>query len=152
MKNITVVGGGACGCAVFIELVIQILAEELQEKVSLTLIEKDKKIGYGLAFGTQQKSHLLNTQADLMGIFGEEPEHFANWLKEKRKNFEAYRTSSEAEETYTSRLLYGDYVAEQLSIFKEKAIQGGIQVNFLEGEVVNVEKNKTEARVFLVAE
>ena len=43
MKNITVVGGGACGSAVFIELVIQILAEELQEKVSLTLIEKDKK-------------------------------------------------------------------------------------------------------------
>lgn len=145
MKNITIVGGGACGSAVFIELVIQILAEELQEKVSLTLIEKDKKIGYGLAFGTQQKSHLLNTQADLMGIFGEEPEHFATWLKEKRRNFEAYRTSSEAEETYTSRLLYGDYVAEQLSIFKEKAVQGGIQVNFLEGEVVNVEKNRTEA-------
>ncbi|MBQ0737511.1 FAD/NAD(P)-binding protein [Aquimarina celericrescens] len=120
MKNITIVGGGACGSAVFIELVIQILAEELQEKVRLTLIEKDKKIGYGLAFGTQQKSHLLNTQADLMGIFGEEPEHFVTWLKEKRKNFETYRTSSEAEETYTSRLLYGDYVAEQFSVFKEK--------------------------------
>mgnify|MGYP000383212823 CR=1 FL=1 len=48
MKNITIVGGGACGSAVFIELVIQILAEELQEKVSLTLIEKDKKINVKL--------------------------------------------------------------------------------------------------------
>ncbi len=143
MKNIAIVGGGACGSAVFIELVIQVLAENLQQKVSLTFIEKDKKPGYGLAFGTKQNSHLLNTQASLMGIFAEEPEHFATWLKEKRKTDEAYKTSSEADELYTSRLLYGNYVAEQLSIFKEKAKQGNIVTSYIQGEVINVEEKET---------
>lgn len=142
MKNIAIIGGGACGSAVFIELVIQILAENLQQKVSLTLIEKDEKAGYGLAFGTKQKSHLLNTQANLMGIFAEEPEHFATWLKEKRKTDEAYKTSSEADELYTSRLLYGDYVAEHLSVFKEKAEQGKIKTSYVQAEVMNVEEKK----------
>ncbi|HIB37098.1 FAD/NAD(P)-binding protein [Mesonia sp.] len=144
MKNITIVGGGACGSAVFIELVIQILAEKLQDKVSLTLIERAEKVGYGLAFGTQQESHLLNTQADLMGIFAEEPEHFATWLNEKREKTKNTSTISKAEETYTSRQLYGDYVAEQLSIFKEKAKRGGIQVDYIHDEAIHLEAVKNE--------
>ncbi len=81
MKNITIIGGGACGVAVYVELLLQITTLELTKEAKITLIEKDKNIGYGLAFGTDQPGHLLNTQADLMGIHAAEPGHFADWLK-----------------------------------------------------------------------
>src|SRR5690606_23585965 len=83
MKNIAIIGGGACGTAVFIELLLLIVNEKWRNEVKLTLIEKEKHIGYGLAFGTDQPGHLLNTQADLMGIYVNEPGHFSNWIKER---------------------------------------------------------------------
>jgi uncharacterized NAD(P)/FAD-binding protein YdhS len=133
MKNICIIGGGACGVAAFIELYIQITTQELKDKVKLTIIEKAKKIGYGLAFGTTEKSHLLNTQAELMGIYAEEVDHFSDWL-----NRNAYRARGRVDEengnldqAYTSRILYGDYLHEQFSEHLKKAQSVGIQVDLV---------------------
>ena len=77
MKNITIIGGGACGTAVFIELLLQIATSGLASTIKISIIEKDKTLGYGLAFSTEQPGHLLNTQTQLMGIHVYEPGHFS---------------------------------------------------------------------------
>lgn len=141
MKNITIIGGGACGTAVFVELVLQINASNLSQQVEITIIERDERLGYGLAFGTHQKGHLLNTKAELMGIHVHEPEHFANWLKRRGgKCRDDVKGKGQTEEAYTSRSLYGDYVSEQLKYYLEQAKRMGITVNTIQAEAIDVQK------------
>src|SRR5690606_31162620 len=108
MTNITIIGGGACGTAVFIELVLQIADSGLRNETKITIIEKDKSLGYGLAFGTDQPGHLLNTQAELMGIHVLEPEHFSGWLKQHGgRNRTDVKGHGETDHSYTTRSFYG---------------------------------------------
>lgn len=141
MKNITIIGGGACGVAVYVELILQIITLELTNEAKITLIEKDKHIGYGLAFVTDQPGHLLNTQADLMGIHAAEPGHFADWLKthggKERKDVKG---NGSTDHTYTTRKLYGDYVAEQAAFYIEKAKEKGVQLDVLHAEAIDIHR------------
>jgi uncharacterized NAD(P)/FAD-binding protein YdhS len=139
MKNITIIGGGACGTAVFIELVLQIAASALTDQVKLTIIEKEKVLGYGLAFGTDQPGHLLNTQAELIGIHVREPEHFSNWLKAiGGPGRDDVKGHHETDHTYTTRSLYGDYVAGQATHYLAKARQIGLVVEIIHAEAVDI--------------
>ncbi|HLU90407.1 MAG TPA: FAD/NAD(P)-binding protein, partial [Cyclobacteriaceae bacterium] len=132
MKNVTIIGGGPCGVAVGIELFLQIVNRKLQHKIKITLLEKDAEIGYGLAFRTDQPGHLLNTQADLMGIHADEPRHFAGWLKvHGGKNRKDVKGEGETEDSYTTRKLYGDYVSAQAQYYFQKARETGVQFNLL---------------------
>lgn len=144
MRNLCIIGGGACGSAAFIELVLQICSLGLQEKLSLTLIERREKFGYGMAFGTPEKSHLLNTQADLMGIYVNEPKDFSDWLKAKDQNPEAIKGEGYTEAAYTRRILYGEYVSEQLERFRQLAKEHKVQVKFVQEEAVDIHRQKDE--------
>ncbi|WP_037321597.1 FAD/NAD(P)-binding protein [Salegentibacter sp. Hel_I_6] len=145
MKNIVIIGGGACGSAALIEIVLQVIVQKLQEKVSIHLIERRPKVGYGLAFGTRQKSHLLNTQADLMGIYANEPGHFTKWLEKnggkKRKDVKGESDTSSA---YTSRILYGNYVSEEVKKTLKKAKDSGVKVKLINDEAIDLERGKNE--------
>ena len=141
MKKIAIVGGGACGVATFVDLVIKICANQLQAKTEIIWFEKDKRIGYGVAFGSDQKGHILNTQADLMGIFAEEPAHFSDWLKESGEIKNDEVLGDKAETSYTSRRFYGDYMALQAEKFLEKAKACGLKVKVVCEEVVNITVN-----------
>lgn len=142
MKKIAIVGGGACGVATFVDLVIKICANQLQSKTEIIWFEKDKKIGYGVAFGSDQKGHILNTQADLMGIFSEEPGHFSDWLKESGEIKNEEVLGEVAETSYTSRRFYGDYMALQAKTFLEKAQNCGLKVSLICEEVQKISVNK----------
>ncbi|WP_194778043.1 FAD/NAD(P)-binding protein [Pararhodonellum marinum] len=148
MKNITIIGGGACGVAAFLELFIQITSQKITDQVKITLIEKSKPFGYGLAFGTDQKGHLLNTQAELMGIFASEPGHFSQWLKKnggkKRKDVKG---KGKTDRSYTTRELYGDYIASQFEIFCKRAKAVGLQLDLLEAEVNSILKKGTKYQI-----
>jgi uncharacterized NAD(P)/FAD-binding protein YdhS len=140
MKNITIIGGGACGVAAFLELFVQITTQKLTDQVSITIFERDKPIGYGLAFGTDQPGHLLNTQADLMGLFASEPKHFAEWLKSKGgRNRDDVMGKGSEESVYTTRHLYGDYIAEHFKLYLQKAKDAGIQVSVVGDEVSDID-------------
>lgn len=145
MKKIAIIGGGACGSAALIELIIQSISASLQNQISFVLIERQKKVGYGLAFGSKQPSHILNTQADIMGIYANEPADFAEWLKAHGGKYRSdVKSESDEENAYTSRLLYGHYVAEQLeeSIRKAKASQINIEV--IEAEAYDIDRLENE--------
>ncbi|MDT0678107.1 FAD/NAD(P)-binding protein [Autumnicola musiva] len=144
MKNLCIIGGGACGSAAFIEMVLQICSLGLHEKLSLTLIERREKFGYGMAFGTPEKSHLLNTRADLMGIYANEPKDFSDWLKAKDQNPKDIKGEGYTEAAYTRRILYGEYVSEQLERFRQVAKEHKVQVNFVQEEAVDIHRQKDE--------
>lgn len=145
MKKIAIIGGGACGAAALIELLVQTTAGNLQDKVSFTLIERRQDTGYGLAFGSKQKSHLLNTQANLMGIYAEEPTHFAKWLKDNGGNYRTdVKTKSSENNAYTSRLLYGHYVSEQLNKTIKAAQAKKCKVAIINAEATAIERQQDE--------
>jgi len=146
LKNIAIIGGGACGSAAFIELSLQVIVQQLQDKVSITLIERSPEVGYGLAFGTPQKSHLLNTQANLMGIYAHEPNHFTKWLKKNGgKARKDVKGESDTSSAYTSRILYGKYVAEEVQKTFKKAEKAGVNVKLINDEAIDLERLEDES-------
>lgn len=148
MKKIAIIGGGACGSAALIELIIQSIAANLEKEISFVLVERRKKTGYGLAFGSKQRTHILNTQADLMGIYANEPAHFAEWLKEHGGKYRSdVKSESNEDNAYTSRLLYGHYVAEQLDENIKKAADNNIKVERIEAEAYDIERLENEKLV-----
>ena len=141
MKNITIIGGGACGTAVFIELLLQIAASEHSKETQITIVEKDEQLGYGLAFGTEQPGHLLNTQAELMGIHVHEPEHFVEWIKQQGgKGREDVKGQGKTEHTYTTRQLYGDYVSSNATYYRKKAEELSIPLQVIHAEAIDIQR------------
>src|SRR5690554_870718 len=142
MKNITIIGGGACGTAVFIELLLQIAPSELSKETKITIIEKDEQLGQGLAFGTKQPGHLLNTQAELMGIHVHEPAHFSEWLKvHGGKDRKDVKGKGETEHAYTTRKLYGDYVSDQARYYLERAREKDIPLEVITAEAIDIQRD-----------
>lgn len=141
MKNITIVGGGACGTAVFIELLLQIITSGLANKIKISIIEKDERLGYGLAFGTKQPGHLLNTQTELMGIHVHEPGHFSEWLKQQGgKDRKDVKGEGETDHTYTTRQLYGEYVSAQMRHYLAKAEDKGVFLQIVHAEAIDIQR------------
>ncbi|NHE57502.1 FAD/NAD(P)-binding protein [Cyclobacterium plantarum] len=129
MNHIAIIGGGACGVAVFVDLFHQIGLSGKPQAFSIHWYEEDEQFGKGLAFGTDQPGHILNTQADLMGIFPEEPDHFAKWLDENGgKSNKAVKGGGKLEDSYTSRNFYGNYLREQMQVYLRHAQNLGLSV------------------------
>jgi uncharacterized NAD(P)/FAD-binding protein YdhS len=133
-KKIAIIGGGACGVAAFVDLVVRICEESIQDKTELVWFEKKKELGYGLAFGTDQKGHILNTETDLMGIFSHEPGHFSEWIKERYP-----KLYEQDEKVFTPRKVYGGYLSDMASLFIKKAKKEKLSVSRIEEEVCDLD-------------
>jgi uncharacterized NAD(P)/FAD-binding protein YdhS len=139
IKTITIIGGGACGVASYIQFIVQLKLAGLAEQVKINIIEKDNEIGKGLAFGTNQPGHLLNTQADLMGIFSFEPAQYAMWLEKKKHTVKKELTdASKPFDAYSTRRLYSDYLREQFQHYQNLAKQEGINDEVIFDEALNL--------------
>ena len=140
MNNITIIGGGAWGISLFIELFLQLRILRRHRDVSITIIEENDEVGKGLAFGTQQPGHILNTQAQLMGIHFTEPEHFSEWLKkhDNRVGDEVVDNQGQ-DEAFTTRRLYGDYLKEQFDFYFDLAKTEGMQLKLIHASAKSVE-------------
>ena len=148
--NITIIGGGACGISAFIEFFLQLRIAELHKEISITIIEENKEVGKGLAFGTKQPGHILNTQADLMGIHFTEPAHFSDWLKEHEASVGQEVVDNQGElNAFTTRRLYGDYLKEQFEHYFKLAKQEGMQVEVIRASAVSVSENEQGFEIHL---
>lgn len=103
-KAILVVGGGASGV-----LLAAHLLRDRSVDVRVTLIEKRRECGQGLAYSTDLPDHILNVVAVRMSAYSDDPEHFFRWL--------VARGAAEAENplVYAPRCLYGEYLNEILA-------------------------------------
>src|SRR3982751_5721153 len=103
MKTITIIGGGASGTL----LTINLLRNASGQPLTINLIERRKQIGRGVAFGTARDAHLLNVPAAKMGAFPEDVEHFHKWLRQNNHEYEAT--------SFVPRRIYGEYLQEALT-------------------------------------
>lgn len=118
--RIIIVGGGASG----VLMALHLLRRGQSSRV--VLIEKTDLLGCGVAYGTRDPEHLLNTRVSSMSAYADDPEHFLSWLRETVD-------PAACPFSFVSRALYGRYLAETL-----KQAAGGDRLTCLRGEAIRV--------------
>lgn len=127
MKRITIIGGGASGTLIAINL----LRANAAESVAINLIEKKDRVGLGVAYSTDKDTHLLNVPAGKMGAFPDNVGHFFEWLKANGYDYQ--------EPSFVPRKLFGQYLRDLLDTsIREKA--GNISINTFDCEAVDIEE------------
>ena len=100
--HVVILGGGATGALMAAHLLRQ------SDRVAVTLVEGTYRPGRGIAYSTTDPDHLLNTRADMMTAYPDDPLHFFRWLKARPEG------SGMTEQSFVSRCTYGDYLTDQL--------------------------------------
>ena len=104
MKRIAIVGGGAAGVLLIVQLARQLPADA---EIEVVLFDGSGRVARGAAYSTLDSRHLLNVPAARMSAVHGDDEHFLRWLR---------RTEPDASpEDYRSRCEYGDYLAQCLA-------------------------------------
>ena len=96
--RVAVIGGGASGTLQALNLA--------RRGAKVTLIERERAPGRGVAYSTGRPEHLLNVPARRMSAFGDDPDHFTRWFADK---------AGGTDEDFAPRMLYGDYLAGLLA-------------------------------------
>ncbi len=125
MKKITIIGGGAAGTLLAINLIKNAGGAPLE----INLIEKGERIGRGVAYSATADYHLLNVPAAKMGAFPDDVEHFYRWLTAKKYDY--------APTDFVPRRLYGEYLRE---LFDETSARKGenVALRTIENEAADV--------------
>jgi len=136
MKRITIIGGGASGTL----LAVNLIKHGGDEPLEINLVEKHGTIGRGVAYSTVEDIHLLNVPAAKMGAFPDDIEHFQRWLKDNDYDY--------MPGDFVPRKIYGSYLREVFSdtISNRKA---NVSVNLLDDEAIDVFTDKDSALVLL---
>jgi uncharacterized NAD(P)/FAD-binding protein YdhS len=136
MKRITIIGGGASGTL----LAVNLLKHNGDNPIEINLVERRKTIGRGVAYSTPEHIHLLNVPAAKMGAFPDDVEHFHRWLQAKNYEYAAG--------DFVPRKVYGDYLLEVLvDVIAEKSPNAA--VNLLDDEAIDIITEDDSALVLL---
>ena len=111
-----VIGTGVRGVAVTIQIIEK--AKQGKQIRSITLIEKGKSVGPGLAYSQACSSTILNMHADTIGLYTDEPKNFSQWMKSRYPGLDV--------KPFPTRYLYGTYLAELMDNAAEEAKRLGI--------------------------
>ena len=98
MKRITIIGGGATGTL----LAVNLIRHAGEQPLVINIVEKNERFGLGVAYSTVQDYHLLNVPAGKMGAFPDDVGHFHKWLDEKSYEFKPT--------DFVPRRIYGEYL------------------------------------------
>src|SRR5688572_32680863 len=102
MKRVTIIGGGASGTL----LAMNLLKHAADARLEVNLVEKRDTVGRGVAYSTREDVHVLNVPAAKMGAHAADVEHFHRWLGEK--GFDHGPTA------FVPRRIFGEYLRECL--------------------------------------
>ncbi len=98
MAQAVVIGAGFSGVLATREL--------LRTGWSVVLVDPGARPGRGLAYGTSQPWHLLNSPVSSMSVDPDDSEHFTRWCRERDK--------AVVGSDFVARSWYGDYLTEAL--------------------------------------
>lgn len=138
MKRITIIGGGATGTLLAVNLING--AGETNQRLEINLIEREKTRGRGVAYSATEDFHLLNVPAAKMGAFPDDVEHFHRWLGENGYNFAA--------NDFVPRRIYGEYLHDLLRQTVEDK-PSNVSFNVFDDEAVDVSPTEDGAEIFL---
>lgn len=96
-RHIVIVGGGAAGTLVAIHA-----ARIATSATRITVVEPRERLGEGVAYGTNDDTHLLNVPAGGMSAYDDDPRNFADW-------------SGAAADEFVARRRYADYLRIELT-------------------------------------
>ena len=128
MKMIIIIGGGASGTL----LAINLIREARERAIDIVIIERRSRLGRGVAYGTTFDAHLLNVPAGRMGAFPDDLEHFHRWLNE---NGHEYQIAD-----FVPRVLFGRYLSELLDATLGAA-PSGVNVRFIDDDAVDLRES-----------
>jgi uncharacterized NAD(P)/FAD-binding protein YdhS len=134
MKRITIIGGGASGTL----LAVNLLKYQGDERIEVNLVEKRSDVGHGVAFSTQHDVHLLNVPVGKMGALPQDIEHFHKWLHLEGHEYEP--------NAFVPRKMFGEYLRD---ILETAAIQAApnVVLNVYDDEAVDVHIKDGKAEV-----
>lgn len=138
MKRITIIGGGASGTL----LALNLLKCSGDERLEVNLVEKRAHIGGGVAFSTDQDTNLLNVPAAKMGAYADDVEHFHRWLNENGMDY--------APNAFVPRRIFGEYLREQLEAANASKADN-VELNIFDDEAVDIEPYEGKVAVHLVS-
>lgn len=138
-SDLVIVGGGACGIAVAAHVIE--LVKKSKALRSITLIEKTKTAGPGLAYSDACVGTILNMEANKAGIYADDPEHFTRWIGTH------YPTLKET--PFPQRRLYGVYLTSVLDGLVEDASQNGIAFRVINDEAIDISSVNEDLEVVL---
>lgn len=125
MKIFTIIGGGATGTL----LAVNLVKNSDAQPITVNLIEKNSRLGRGVAYSTDNDIHLLNVPANKMGAFPDDIEDFYKWLTAKGYNYFS--------NDFVPRRIYGEYLQELLSDTVKNAGEN-VVVNHYNDEAIDV--------------
>ena len=108
--EVAIVGAGFCGTMVAVHLL-----RCSTPSPTVALIERNGSFGRGIAYGTNDPSHLLNVPAGKMGAFPDDPEHFWKWLRAHPELLKDTEKDAFSPGSFVSRVTYGDYLEALLN-------------------------------------
>lgn len=81
------------------------------QNLQVTVIERAELLGCGIAYGTNDPHHLLNTRVSQMSALPDEPDHFERWLRSAGITITGM--------DFVDRGTYGRYLASLLAPWRE---------------------------------
>jgi len=138
MIRITIIGGGASGTL----LALNLLKYTGERRLEINLVEKRPHIGRGVAFSTQEDSHLLNVPAAKMGAYADDVEHFHRWLNDNEMEYSAT--------AFVPRRIFGEYLREQVEEANKNKSEN-VELNIFDDEAVDVQFDEGKANVQLAS-
>ncbi|GGD98200.1 hypothetical protein GCM10011390_16210 [Aureimonas endophytica] len=119
-KRVVIVGGGASGVILAAHL-LRLPGRDLR----VTLIERAGTIGRGVAYGTPEPSHILNTRAASMSAFADDADHFWRWLLRSGASAD---TRCSDPFCFVPRRVYADYLGDLTRSWRAGAGDGRLDV------------------------
>ena len=142
-KTIAIVGAGATGVSLFIQLIDNILKSSKPKRISIFLFEKENVVGKGVAFSPKYEGNILNMRAELMGISSERPHEFYEWIH--KNNLHADMPENNR---YFPRSTMGTYLHETFQQYTIIAKKNNIHVTCLNNEVFDISLNDQKFEIF----
>src|SRR5262245_21498435 len=99
--SIDIIGGGASAALVLAQLARQALVGKIAR---ITVYDRERRFGRGVAYSTQNKLHLLNVRANNMSAFPDDTVHLVCWLAEKGHSYK--------DTDFIPRTVYAQYLKD----------------------------------------
>ncbi|MFC4075959.1 FAD/NAD(P)-binding protein [Salinithrix halophila] len=143
--KMAIVGGGAACVCYFHYLVKYLLQMRSPIRVEVTIFEKEKQVGPGLAYQKDYPILRLNRSSQSMSAIVENPSHFWSWYQDHILS----RTHGKGEE-FLPRSVFGQYLQEVFHQTMQLANREPLQAKIEYNEIVDV--NKINRKIELITQ
>lgn len=137
--TIAIIGGGVSGCLVAVQLL-----REARAPLRILLFERMTDVGRGVAYGTENREHLLNVPAGRMSALADDAGHFHRWVV--ARSGEPGFPAAVAAGDFLPRWIFGEYVRALLAEARAGAA-AGVAIGEIKGDVVDIETETGEVRL-----